>query len=285
MDCSYCGAANAEEDSRCARCGWRLGAAPPGPSRTSALPAPAPQLPPVVPISKRDRDAQRLPHQQSLFRLIPFESLTPRKKREAKAPSPAAPEAGTPESVKRVTRHLHDSKQRGLFPASAPPAAPEPQGPVPTSVRCKARVAALRARAAAAGVDASIVLSGFLLFLITYRSLLFLPIFRIGPGALLLSRWGALTLAAAYALLFIFYKLLFALRADRSPGLKLLRLRILHFDGRPPTKQQRLLRVTAGLLSFLPAGIGFWWAPMDEERLSFHDHVSQTFVTPDMTSR
>src|SRR5512143_4104319 len=127
MDCTYCGAANAEEESRCVRCGWRLGSVPPGPPRTSALPAPAPQLPPVVPISKRDRDSQRLPHQQSLFRLIPFESLTPRRKREPKAP--AAPEVGTPESVKRVTRHLHDSKQGGLFPASPPPAAPEPRDP------------------------------------------------------------------------------------------------------------------------------------------------------------
>lgn len=284
MDCSYCGAANAEEDSRCARCGWRLGAVPPGPSRTSALPAPAPQLPPVVPISKRDRDAQRLPHQQSLFRLIPFESLAPRRKREPKAPSPAASETAAPGGAKRVGRRLHDSKQGGLFPASPPQAEPAPQDSVPTAVRCKARVAALRPRAAAAGVDASIVLSGFLLFVITYR-LTLLAISQFGPGASLLSRWGALTLAGAYALLFIFYKLLFALRADRSPGLKLLGLRILHFDGRPPTRQQRLLRVSAGLLSLLPGGIGFWWAPMDPERLSFHDHVSETFVTPDMTSR
>jgi uncharacterized RDD family membrane protein YckC len=145
-------------------------------------------------------------------------------------------------------------------------------------------VAALRARAAAAGVDVSIVLSGFLLFVIICR-LMLLAISQLGPGAPLLSRWGALTLAAAYALLFIFYKLLFALRADRSPGLKLLRLRILHFDGRPATKRQRLVRVSAGLLSFLPGGIGFWWAPMDPEHLCFHDHISGTFVTPDMTGR
>jgi hypothetical protein len=53
---------------------------------------------------------------------------------------------------------------------------------------------------------------------------------------------------------------------------------VLDFDGRPPSRKQRLLRIAAGLLSVLPAGIGFLWALMDEEHLTFHDHISQTFT-------
>ena len=125
-------------------------------------------------------------------------------------------------------------------------------------------------------MDASIVFGGFLLFL---------AIHRFWAGELVLDRVGALAYGAAYLILFAFYKLLAALRSDRSPGLRLLGLRVLHFDGRPPNRRQRVLRVLAGSGSLLPAGIGLFWALMDEERLTFHDHISETFITLDKTDR
>jgi uncharacterized RDD family membrane protein YckC len=131
-------------------------------------------------------------------------------------------------------------------------------------------------RAAAASVDTCIVFGGFLLFL---------GIHRFWAGELVLDRVGALAYGAAYLILFAFYKLLAALRSDRSPGLRLLGLRILHFDGRPPNRRQRVLRVLASFGSVLPAGIGLFWALMDEERLTFHDHISETFITTDETDR
>ena len=101
----------------------------------------------------------------------------------------------------------------------------------------------------------------------------------------MLDSVGALSYAAVYLILFAFYKLLAALRSDRSPGLRLLGLRVLHFDGRPPNRRQRVLRVLAGSGSLLPGGIGLFWALMDEERLTFHDHISETFITSDLTDR
>jgi hypothetical protein len=43
--------------------------------------------------------------------------------------------------------------------------------------------------------------------------------------------------------------------------------------------------MAAGLLSLLPAGIGFWWALLDEEHLTFHDQISGTFPSPDERAR
>jgi hypothetical protein len=44
-----------------------------------------------------------------------------------------------------------------------------------------------------------------------------------------------------------------------------------------------VLRVLAGSGSVLPAGVGLFWALMDEECLTFHDHISETFITSDLT--
>jgi uncharacterized RDD family membrane protein YckC len=57
-------------------------------------------------------------------------------------------------------------------------------------------------------------------------------------------------------------------------------LRLLNFDGRPPTREQRMLRLGASFLSVLSAGLGLLWALVDEESLTWHDHISQTFPTP-----
>ncbi len=57
-------------------------------------------------------------------------------------------------------------------------------------------------------------------------------------------------------------------------------LRLLHFDGRPADRRQRLLRLASGCLSLLPLGVGFLWALVDEERLTFHDHISRDVPHP-----
>jgi hypothetical protein len=52
------------------------------------------------------------------------------------------------------------------------------------------------------------------------------------------------------------------------------------FDGRRPDREQRGVRQVAGLLSLLSAGLGLVWALVDEEKLTWHDHISKTFPTP-----
>jgi hypothetical protein len=45
-----------------------------------------------------------------------------------------------------------------------------------------------------------------------------------------------------------------------------------------PTREQRCARLVAMVLSVLPVGLGVAWAIFDEEHLSWHDRLSQTYL-------
>lgn len=109
--------------------------------------------------------------------------------------------------------------------------------------------------------------------------LVFLAILHHKAGAIPLGRPAPLILAAAFLLMFLFYKLLACILAEQTPGTKWMGLRLLHFDGRPPERRHRLLRLAAACLSVLPGCAGLLWGLADEEHLTWHDHISKTFVT------
>lgn len=62
----------------------------------------------------------------------------------------------------------------------------------------------------------------------------------------------------------------------RTLGLQSWRLRIENGDGGKPSVGQSSVRFFAALLSWLPAGLGFWWQLRDPERLAWHDRLSGT---------
>lgn len=62
----------------------------------------------------------------------------------------------------------------------------------------------------------------------------------------------------------------------RTLGLQSWRLRIETTEGRKPTVWQSSVRFFAAILSWLPAGLGFWWQLRDPERLAWHDRLSGT---------
>ena len=62
----------------------------------------------------------------------------------------------------------------------------------------------------------------------------------------------------------------------RTLGLQSWRLRIETADGRKPSPGQASIRFFAAILSWLPAGLGFWWQLRDPERLAWHDRLSGT---------
>jgi uncharacterized RDD family membrane protein YckC len=74
------------------------------------------------------------------------------------------------------------------------------------------------------------------------------------------------------------YKLLWSLFDQVTPGLQAVGLEVVRFDGLAPTLGQRLGRVALGWLSVAGAGMGVIWAMADEDRLTWHDHISQTFL-------
>jgi uncharacterized RDD family membrane protein YckC len=86
--------------------------------------------------------------------------------------------------------------------------------------------------------------------------------------------------AASGVTLSILYKLFWAAVQTDSPGLRWCQLRLLHFDGREPEREERLARIGWSLMSVMAGGLGLVWAMVDEETLSWHDHSSKTFLTP-----
>jgi uncharacterized RDD family membrane protein YckC len=151
------------------------------------------------------------------------------------------------------------------------PANPQVGTEVHAVIYCDAPVALPAHRLIAAAFDASMVLIAVGLFL---------GIFFFSGGMLMLSKQNAPFLIAVVALLALFYRFLWALGNGETPGMRFAGLRLVNFDGRPPDRDQRAFRQVSSLLSYLSAGLGLVWALVDEENLTWQDHISKTFPTP-----
>ena len=123
----------------------------------------------------------------------------------------------------------------------------------------------------AAVVDTSAVLLGLGIFL---------GIFFLSGGDMVLNRQTVPFLIGVTAVISVFYRFLWCLANGDTPGMRCAGLRLVDFDGRRPDREQRGVRQVAGMLSLLSAGLGLVWALVDEESLTWHDHISKTFPTP-----
>jgi uncharacterized RDD family membrane protein YckC len=64
--------------------------------------------------------------------------------------------------------------------------------------------------------------------------------------------------------------------SGRTLGLQSWRLKIETLDGRKPDLTAASVRFFAAILSWLPAGLGFWWQLWDRDSLTWHDRISGT---------
>ena len=74
-----------------------------------------------------------------------------------------------------------------------------------------------------------------------------------------------------------FYKLLWTIAGKDTIGMQSAGLVLVDFDGNPPSSTRRYLRCFGAALSLLAAGIGMVWSLVDEDRLTWHDHISSTY--------
>ena len=65
-------------------------------------------------------------------------------------------------------------------------------------------------------------------------------------------------------------------RGGQTLGMRPWRLRLLAVDGNALGWKALWLRYAVGVLSLLAAGLGFWWAWFDRDRLTWHDRASGT---------
>jgi len=263
MKCGYCGFDNSEGEHRCGRCGRRLGGALPVTVRGSALPNLAQQGAPVIMLPKREPTPARPAQQPLPFTVIPFEAIGPY--------GPAKNQAGLRPVPRKAAAPKTVSGQGRLQFAEAPPLPAAPVAPA-----CLGPVASLASRSRAAALDSAIVAGAFLLFVLISR------IWAPGPA---LERMALWSYGLSLALIGVLYRLLVCLLSDRSPGLRIEGLRCLCLDGRPAGVGRRLKRDAAVLLSLMTGGFGFVWALFDADHFTFHDHISETFISPDPAGR
>jgi uncharacterized RDD family membrane protein YckC len=107
----------------------------------------------------------------------------------------------------------------------------------------------------------------------------FLGLFRSLGGQVAFEKMDAIV---SFAVLYLFYALyffLFTTFAGATPGMQLRRLTIVRLDGSLPDTRQLLWRSFGYLLSGATLMLGFLWAFWDEDRFTWQDRISQTYVT------
>jgi uncharacterized RDD family membrane protein YckC len=286
MHCPHCRAVNQQAEERCVHCGRRLKGTPQPvyPIRASSArgTATAPALQPLpgpedlsgVDLFPGNTPQETPNYQPSLFRdgsagskVIPIPTLTPLHpyhRGATRGDAPRRPSARM--SASRAQHRRSDSQQMLGFQDSPAEVRIQPG----ESIDCDAPVAAPTHRLVAAAVDGSLILVGVGVFL---------TIFFLSGGQVALDRQALSFIFGVTAVIALFYRALWCLANGDSPGMRFAGLRLVDFDGRRPDREQRGIRQVANLLSLLSAGLGLVWALVDEEKLTWHDHISKTFPT------
>jgi uncharacterized RDD family membrane protein YckC len=126
-------------------------------------------------------------------------------------------------------------------------------------------------RFAAASLDGMIVLTAVTLF-----GYLFL---RLTTPSLPLQQWvevGAILACSFWAA----YQYLFLVYTGNTPGLRIAKLSVTHFDGTGTLRSTRQWRSLASVLSGISLGLGYLWCFLDEDQLCWHDRITKTHLSP-----
>ena len=294
MNCEYCRSWNADDEHRCTRCGRRLKIAGVSHTYPASRSAPAFALaeePAVVvevedlsPPHSRTPIPQKLGFEEIGSNIIPFESFAAHRIQPV-ASSPVPEHAATMPAIATEPRPATAPRMKTRRPAAAEKnevqtgldfLVPPPQGPrtlktqVEAVIYCDADVAKPKHRAIAAAVDGGMIFIGFGLFLFT---------FHLMGGMFRLNRQTIPFFLAALGTVVMFYGILWIWAGRETAGMRWTGLRLIDFDGFPAERRDRVLRSVGSCLSFCAGGIGLLWALVDEEKLTWHDHMSKTFPT------
>jgi uncharacterized RDD family membrane protein YckC len=179
---------------------------------------------------------------------------------------PVAPPT-LPVQRKRASRRRVCEDQRAFDFNAATPVA---QLPPVAHARRRTVVAPLEVRALATAFDLAVIVALTAVFAATVRLTL---------GSFPTSLTALTYFAAAPVLIGLAYKLLFALGGRVTLGLQGAGLELVGVYGQRPTTGVRVKRIFAGCLSVASGTMGLLWAICDQEQLTWHDHISNTFLT------
>jgi len=272
MECRYCQTSNSADEHRCRKCGRRLRNMPGYTGSSAAAPALSYDAHPLAPVSRTvlaepAAECARKPitYQPSLFssrelpRVVAFESIAPGVVESPRRRTPATPARQRPRKV--------IAGQQNLEFAPATRSSRIQDG----AIYCDAPVAVGSLRALAGALDAALVTAGLVLLCV---------VLQVAGCPVVWNLRNAPVYLVAAAGVMIFYRLLWCYANGDSPGMRWAHLSLINFDGQRPSRRQRFVRTASGFLSLAAAGLGLLWALVDEETLTWHDHISKTFPTP-----
>jgi uncharacterized RDD family membrane protein YckC len=129
--------------------------------------------------------------------------------------------------------------------------------------------ASLQQRLFAGMIDAGVVLAASAMLIITFMAL------STGmPQARMIFLFTCLTGAT----LWLLYQYLFLVYSSGTLGMQMAQLELCTFNGEPVPVEMRRWRALASMLSGCSLGLGFAWAFVDEDTLSWHDRITQTHL-------
>jgi uncharacterized RDD family membrane protein YckC len=157
---------------------------------------------------------------------------------------------------------------------SAPPS--QTHAPVDASARQEGLypAASIDDRRLAALIDLACLLFAYGGFLMLFGSL---------GGQFTLSKLTAVVYLTTFAIVYLQYFALFTIFGGTTPGMMLRNLQVTSFLGEPPTPRQMLIRSAGYMLSAGTFFLGFLWAMWDEDQLTWHDRLSNTYLSPAQT--
>ena len=173
---------------------------------------------------------------------------------EAAAPSWTAPEWS---GIKLDEQPAEEIVPRAVAAVVAEPAT-APLTPAPISHRMMAAM-----------VDGSLMVGALLVAAVVAANNA-----QVLPGLRQIEIGGGVALLVVAVL----YEMLFFTLAAATPGMRYAKLALSTFDNKRPTRGQRWSRLGALAVALLPIGLGVALAIFDEDRLSWHDRLSKTYL-------
>lgn len=240
-------------------------------AQTAMFTLPSPK---VIPFDRVQRQATG--RRSAAGPVVPAEKTTPRKAVRPPVGNGTVERPAAQRATAQATTTQGITQGSLDFIPAAPAANRKLKTNVDAQIFCDSPVATPTHRFVASAVDAAFILIGFgvlaLVFTLMGGSFGAGRMFWIGLG-------GTLGLVAA------FYGLVWAIAGRETFGMRFTDLRLITFDGFPLDGRSRALRFASSWLSFCSGGLGLIWAAVDEESLTWHDHISKTFPTIRETPR
>jgi uncharacterized RDD family membrane protein YckC len=109
---------------------------------------------------------------------------------------------------------------------------------------------------------------------------LFALIFWAAGGHVTVGALNIVVFGAIAALFVLAYFGMFTALSSSTPGLLWMNLEVRSLNGDSPTAQESFWRAFGYLVSIASLLLGFVWALVDGDHLTWHDHMSSTFITP-----